>query len=159
MSSVSNWVVMTCLIGVTGACTSAPPARAGIGAEGQAGALHVDRAVSWGLPAAASLTVGFRVRNGGTEPDTLLGVSAAAGEAMLHDVREGRMMHLMSVALPPGGELVLGTGGPHVMLEGVPPATWDSAAVDVVLRFRRAGALPLRVPIVTFTNAIRELRQ
>lgn len=158
MSSVLNWVGLTCLIVVTGACTSVPPARAAIGAEGQAGALHVDRAVSWGLPAAASLTVGFRVRNGGTEPDTLVGVSAAAGRAMLHDVREGRMTHLTSVTLPPGGELVLGIGGPHVMLDGVSEATWDSATVDVVLQFSRAGPLPLRLPIVTFTDAIRELR-
>jgi copper(I)-binding protein len=159
MSSALNWVVLTCLIVVTGACTPAPPARAAIGAEGQAGALHVDRVVSWGLPAAASLTVGFRVRNGGTEPDTLLGVSATAGQAMLHDVREGRMIHLTSIALPPGDELVLGTGGPHVMLDGVLLSTWDSAVVDVVLHFSRAGTLPLRVPIVTFTDAIRELRQ
>jgi copper(I)-binding protein len=159
MFSHSTWVVTACLIVATVACTSAPPARAAIGTEGQAGALQVDRAVSWGLPAATSLTMGFRVRNGGTEPDTLLGVSAAAGRAMLYDVREGRMTHLTSVALPPGGELVLGIGGPHVMLDGVPEATWDSAALDVVLQFRRAGALPLRVPIVTFTDAIRELRQ
>ena len=158
----SRWIGISTLAMVLVACGAAPPdppASSSIGVQGEVGALRVDRAVSWGLPSAGSLTVGFRVRNEGTETDTLQGVSAVAGRSMLHDLQGGRMVRLEAVPLPPGREVVMGLGGPHVMLDSLFRDTWDSSTVDVVLRFSRAGALPLRVPIVTFTEGIRELRQ
>lgn len=145
------------LLAVSTCTACAPDVREGARAE--AGGIAVDRAVAWGLPAASELTVGMRLRTTGAVEDTLTGVSSPAGQAMLHDVREGRMVMVTALVVTPGAPTVLGTGGPHLMLEGVDAATWDSASVQVALHFRLAGKVLLRVPIVTYTEAVRGLRR
>lgn len=133
--------------------------RGSMGAGGRAGAIVVERAVAWGLQAAGALTVGLHLHNTSAAADTLVAASSPAGQAMLHGVREGRMEMLPWLEVPAGETIILGTGGPHLMLEGVSPEMWDSAAVDVTLRLRSAGDIVLRVPIMNFTDAMRGLRR
>lgn len=139
------------------ACGEAP-AEAAAGAAGSAGQVQVDRAVAWGLPVVGELTVGFRVRSTGAAADTLVGATSPSGVPMLHDVVDGRMRMISAVEVAPGGTVTLGTGGPHLMLSQVPAAIWDSAIVVITLQFRQAGPVTLRVPIVTYTEAMRGLR-
>ncbi len=156
MSSVSNWVIMSCLVVVAGACTSAAPAR---GATGSVGPITVTHVVAWGLPAAASLTVGLHLAHTGTVTDTLEGATAGDQALMLHDVVGGRMVMLELVEVGPGANMVLGTGGVHLMGEEMSPAVWEAGEVEVTLRFRRSGTIALRVPIVNYSEAMRELRR
>lgn len=144
---------------LTSALGCGGPASPAVGATGVAGPIMVSRVVAWGLPAAASLTIGLHVSHDGAEPDTLEGGRVGAQELMLHDVVGGRMVMLDLLEVAPGATVVLGTGGVHLMGEGVPPAVWDAGEVEVTLRFRRAGALALRVPVVNYSEAMRELRR
>lgn len=135
------------------------PASSARGATGSVGPITVSRVVAWGLPAAASLTVGLHLIHTGAESDTLEGAQAGDQALMLHDVVGGRMIMLDVLVVTPGASMVLGTGGIHLMGEGVSPAIWEAGEVEVTLRFRRAGTLALRVPIVNYSEAMRELRR
>lgn len=146
-------IILTSALGCGG------PAASAIGATGSVGPILVSHVVAWGLPAAASLTVGLHLTHNGAEPDTLEGAQAGDQALMLHDVVGGRMVRLDLLEVAPGPGMVLGTGGVHLMGEGVSSAIWDEGEVEVTLRFRRAGALALRVPVVNYSEAMRELRQ
>ncbi len=93
-----------------------------------------------GSPAALYLTV----RNEGTAPDRLVGVSTpAAGMAMLHEsTMEGgvsRMRMLEAVELPAGQALVLAPGGIHIMLSRLAAPLKEGDVVPLTLTFEKAG--------------------
>lgn len=154
--SMRSLLLVIILASALGCGGPAAPAR---GATGSVGPITVSHLVAWGLPAAASLTVGLHLTHEGAEPDTLEGAQAGQQALMLHDVIGGRMVMLDLLEVAPGGSTVLGTGGVHLMGEGVPPALWDAGEVAVTFRFRRAGSLTLRVPILNYSEAMRELRR
>ena len=94
------------------------------------------------------------VRNTGDGADTLDGVSAGiAGMAHLHRMaRMGgvRMQALDGAEVPAGGSLRLVPGGLHIMLMNLRRLPVAGDTIAVTLRFRRAGAVQLRVPVVSY---------
>jgi copper(I)-binding protein len=113
-------------------------------------------------PPTATTTAFYAVlHNAGTEADTLLAISTpAAARAMLHEmVQEGgvmRMRHLMGgIPLPAGATVRLQPGGLHGMLEGLEGLPDAGGTLQVVLRFARAGEVPVPVRVVRYEDVGR----
>lgn len=135
-------------LGLLAACTRAPVLTGGAAAAGN---VSVRDGVAWGLASSRSTTVGFRVMS--VTADTLVGITSADGTAMLHDNVDDRMTHLERLPLPPGATLVLGTGGPHIMLTNTTHGYVRGDSVRLLLTFARSGALPITVPLFNFSEA------
>jgi protein SCO1/2 len=107
-----------------------------------------------------AMAVYVTLQNGGTVPDTLLSVSSSiALRASVHDVvrEEGmmRMVRLSSLEIPAGGTVRLEPGGLHGMLEGLQELPAAGANLAVVLRFARAGPVPVAVRVLAYEDMIR----
>ena len=101
----------------------------------------------------------FTIRNAGTAPDRLLGVSVdVADSATLHTqrVEQGgmRMTPLEDLAVPVHGAARLVPGGHHVMLSAMHRRydVGDSIRVSAVLE--HAGVLSFTVPVVSYADLI-----
>lgn len=141
-------------MGSVTACTPTDPVVQGIlASETVAGDLRV-RAV-WGLPpfTNAPLPGYLRIVNTGTTPDTLLGASSeVASQAMLHGTEGGggAMTMVSEVVIPAGDSVVMAPGGLHLMFEGLQRRIVAGDTVAVVLRFARAGEVPVLLPVVGY---------
>ena len=76
---------------------------------------------------------------------------------MLHEmVLEGGVMRMTPLAggipLPPGATLRLEPGARHGMLEGLGPLPEPGGTVIVVLRFARAGEIPVPARVVGYED-------
>jgi len=127
----------------------------------QVGGIQVLDAVVPRPPTATTTAFYATLHNAGTEADTLLGISTPAAKgAMLHDmVLEGgvmRMTHLMGgIPLPPGATAHLEPGFRHGMLEGLVGLPEPGGTVIVVLRFARAGEIPVPARVVRYEDVGR----
>lgn len=127
----------------------------------QVGGIQVLDAVVPRPPTATTTAFYATLHNAGTEADTLLGISTPVAErAMLHDmVLEGgvmRMTHLMGgIPLPPGAFARLEPGFRHGMLEGLEELPEPGGTVIVVLRFARAGEIPVPARVVRYEDVGR----
>jgi len=136
------------------ACSPADPVVQGIqSSEITAGALRVRAA--WGLQpfTNAPLPGYLRIVNTGTTPDTLLGArSDVASHTMLHGTEGGggAMTMLSQVAIPPNDSVVMAPGGLHLMFEGLQGRIVAGDTVTIVLRFARAGEVPVPLPVVGY---------
>lgn len=129
-------------------CRSAPAVA---GASAAVGDLTVRDAVAWGLESSHSTTIGFRAT--ATTADTLVGVESADGMAMLHHETDGQMVPLERLPLDAGATVVVGGGGPHIMLTGATHGYAPGDSVRLVLSWARSGRVSLRVPLVRFSDA------
>jgi len=92
------------------------------------------------------------LRNGGSDPDALLGATSdAAEQAELHEtLREGDVMRMRPVAnleVPAGGVLEMKPGGIHIMLINLKRALRPGDRVPVTLTFTHAAPVSLEVPV------------
>ncbi len=134
-------------------CASRPDA----GATGHVGTISVAHAVAWSAADVKAATVGMEIRNEGDHPDTLIAVTSPAGAAMLHTEVPGQGMRPLPVLpLPRRGAVRIGRGL-HVMVESLrdPPAT--GTTIPVTLRFARAGAMELAIPVLRYSEALSAL--
>lgn len=92
----------------------------------------------------------FTVRDRSGTPDRLVSVqTAAAGEAMLHQDVDGRMVALATGAdVPAHGALVLRAGGYHVMLEQLTGPMRAGQKITLALTFQRAGTIDVTAPVI-----------
>ncbi|HEY8425064.1 MAG TPA: SCO family protein [Limnochordales bacterium] len=109
---------------------------------------------AWARPAAAGGTsaVYMRLVNPTQGSDRLLEVRTdVARAAEIHETRmDGDVMRMEpvdAVEVPARGQAVLRPGGLHIMLVGLEKSLEQGDRVPVVLRFERAGELPIDVPI------------
>jgi hypothetical protein len=89
------------------------------------------------------------IKNKGAE-DTLVSASADVGsEAQLHEVAGTAMRPIDGgIVIPEGGEVMLQTGGMHVMILGLEDGLKaDGSHIHVTLTFERAGEVVISVPI------------
>ena len=106
----------------------------------------------WSRPAiAGGVGLGALTLRGGDAADRLLGAESPAARAVdLHTtVADGALMHmrpLPGLEVPAGGTVVLGLGGPHLMLVGLTAPLREGDRVPLTLRFERAG--PVAVVLV-----------
>lgn len=129
-------------------CQRAPAVTGGSASLGD---LTIRDGVAWGLASNHSSTLGFRVTT--ATADTLVGVSSPDGVAMLHDESAEGMKPLDRLPVLPGVTVVLGGGGPHIMLTEVTHGFAPGDSVRVVLQWARSGQLALTVPLRNFSDA------
>ncbi len=123
-----------------------------------AGTLEVHGAFAFAPPTTSEAAGYFTVVNGGSQPDTLLGItSPIADGAMLHgQVPDGGMVRMEALGAPvilPGDSLVLAPGAAHLMLMTLArrPAPGDSIAIH--LRFAHAGEVEVILPVRAYSDA------
>ena len=145
-----GWLFVVLALGAT-SC------RPSLGSSAELGSLAVTHAAVSAPPAGAPAPAFLRIANHGSATDTLLGVvSPDADAVMLHAMVGGQMQSLPLLALPAGGEVRMRPGSYHLMLEGVrrPLAAGDT--VTLVLRFAAAGELAFLVPVLRYSDAVRD---
>ncbi len=95
-----------------------------------------------------------RIRNRGGEPDRLVAASCTCSRLTeIHSTREGGMVTLPGLDVPPGGVVEIRPGsGLHLMLEAAAPIP-AGTEVELTLRFERAGEIRQRFAVVADTRA------
>ena len=115
--------------------------------------LQVKNGYVRGLPPGTSNTAAYMtLRNGGDEAVELVGASAAvAGSVMLHTTvnHDGmlHMQHLHSLAIPAGGEVVLASGGIHLMLMQLESMPRAGETVAITLEFSDGATQDIALPV------------
>ena len=109
---------------------------------------------AWARPTmgAAGMSAVYMDVVGGARPDTLLGASTpAAGRLELHrSEMKGGMMGMAAagaIPVPAGATVRLAPGGLHLMLMDAKRPLRAGDRVPVTLRFAKAGAVSLDVPV------------
>ena len=116
-----------------------------------------------GTLAEATMGIFLVIANEGEVDDTLVGVeSPLAAKSQLHGMmaQGGATMMMMPVEalpVPPHREVRLKPGGMHIMLEGLRQPVSAGETVPLVLIFRRAGRLPVRVRVVRYDQLEQSL--
>lgn len=140
-------------------CAGSTDARPGTsGGTASWGTIQLSRAVAWGVPGSGSITVGLVAKNVGESNHTITAISSAAGTAELHGVVGGAMSPLEELMIPPGKTLILGDGGPHIMITGVADSTWNVSTVPIVVEFSSGSTLLLEAAFLNYGTAMRVLR-
>ena len=132
----------------------APPAAAvdaATGVEAHPGDVTITDAVTWGISSSGSVTAGWHMTSAAW--DTLVEVASPHGSAGLHDVIGGVMSPMTGLPLEAGRRVTLGAGGPHVMITGMTEGYARGDSLEITVRFARAGAVTMRLPVVRFTEA------
>ena len=115
--------------------------------------ITIDHAWARSTPASAvNGAVFFTIKNAGKADDTLIGAeSTVAAKAELHEsLMEGgvmKMRPLGDVTVPAGGSVAFKPGGKHVMLFGLKAPLTAGQSFTLVLKFKDAGALTVKVDI------------
>src|SRR5690606_17740395 len=107
------------------------------------------RAPPPGAPAGSAYMV---LRNTADATVDLVGAeSAAAGKITLHStMNHGGMMHMMeteTVAVPAGGEVVLQSGGMHLMLEQLTDEVVPGKEIELTLKFSDGSSVVVSAPV------------
>lgn len=135
------------------ACLCALIAPAAVGAGTPVRGIVVSDAWMRATPPGASVAAGYLViANGTSREDELLAVSTpAAARIEMHSssVKDGimRMRMLTSVRVAPRATVRFEPGGLHLMFIELRAPLVAGATVPVTLRFRRAGAVPVRLEV------------
>jgi hypothetical protein len=115
--------------------------------------LVVEDAYVRGLPPGVANTAAYmKLRNTGDEPLVLIGGSSpAAGTVMLHTTmsHDGmlHMTHLEAATIPAHGELLLESGGMHLMLMGLKETPAAGTTVELTLQFADGQTRTLLAPV------------
>jgi periplasmic copper chaperone A len=131
----------------------APSLSATPGGTASVGTLQISEVWSRPTPPVSSVgAVYFSIKNLGSKPDLLVGLSSpAAAKVEIHESRtvQGvmQMRALESLPCPAGATVKVEPGGLHVMLMGLVQPLRAGTVFDVTLRFRDAGPLTLQVPV------------
>jgi copper(I)-binding protein len=129
----------------------------GCGDGVEAGALTIRDIVAPAPAGDAPMALYFTVTNDGVVADTLFGVTSdAAAEVGMHrPTADDPMAHVYALAVPAKGVLRLAPGGTHVMLDSLRRDFRPGDSLRVVLRFGRAGTVPIVAPVVSYAELER----
>ena len=123
------------------------------GVSGTVGELRIRHAVAWTAGDVKGASIGLEIENRSDDVDTLVAVTSPRGNAVVHMERPGGGMEPMAVVpLPRHVGTRLGRGL-HIMVSEMPERPKVGETVSVTLRFARAGALDLQVPVLKYSDA------
>lgn len=126
---------------IAAACRKAAPPSA----SATVGDLRIDHGYAFEPITDASGAAYFRIHNNGAAADTVLEASSpAARAATFHG---GSMTHMDALEIPAGGEVELKPGATHLMFSDFSAAPKAGDSLTVTLRFARAGAVTLHLPV------------
>lgn len=125
------------LSGCGGSTPSAP--------ELSVGAAYMPQPVS-------DMAAGFlTVSNKGGTKDELKSVTSDFGPVSVHETSGGTMTEAASLVVPAHGELVLRSGGSHLMFDQLPKRPKQGEKVAVTLHFAESGAVEAEIPVESAT--------
>jgi len=134
---------------------SCHPSRGGHAA---AGAIAVTHAVIPASPSTSEASAFLVINNDGGAPVDFTGaLTPAADSVLLHRLVRGVMQPATPLEIAAHGYVNLVPGGYHLMLEGLrrPLAVGDT--VTLALRFGSGLTVSVRVPVLSYTDAVSEL--
>jgi copper(I)-binding protein len=121
--------------------------------EVRAGSIVISDA--WTRPTAAGMPMGvayFVVRNEGADDDAIIAATTpAAASVEIHQttIADGmaRMRPLREIRVPAKGRVAIAPGGIHLMLVDLAAPLAAGTRVPLVLRFRNAGRVEVRLTV------------
>lgn len=124
--------------------------------EFKLGELVIDHPVARATPPNAPVSGGYMtIHNNGTEADRLLsGEAAFAARVEIHEMSmEGEVMKMRQLTdgleIPAGGEVVLKSGGYHIMFIGLEQQIKEGEKYPVTLVFEKAGSVEVEFNVET----------
>ncbi|GGX16298.1 copper chaperone PCu(A)C [Streptomyces lomondensis] len=100
-------------------------------------------------PVSDEMAAGFlTVTNKGGTADELTSVTSdIAGQVTVHETTGGAMREVESLKVPAHGELILKSGGDHLMFEQLKRKPKEGQTVSVELHFARSGPVKVEMPV------------
>jgi copper(I)-binding protein len=104
-------------------------------------------------PVSDEMAAGFlTVTNKGGAADELTSVTSdVAGQVTVHETVGSAMQEVKSLKVPARGELVLKSGGNHLMFEQLKRRPKEGQTVSVELRFAHSGPVEVEMPVKSAT--------
>lgn len=104
-------------------------------------------------PVSDSMAAGFlTIENKGDAADRLTSVTSAdAGEVTVHETVDGTMREAGPLTVPARGQLVLKSGGNHLMFDKLKRRLQEGQTVTVELHFAKSGGLEVEMPVKAAT--------
>jgi copper(I)-binding protein len=104
-------------------------------------------------PVSDEMAAGFlTVTNKGGAADELTSVTSdVAGQVTVHETVGSAMQEVKSLKVPAHGELVLKSGGNHLMFEQLKRKPKEGQTVSVELHFARSGPVEVEMPVKSAT--------
>jgi periplasmic copper chaperone A len=137
------------------ACVLSLAAGAAAAQEFKAGALEIDQPWSQATPKGAKVAAGYlTIKNTGTEPDRLVGVtSPAAGKSEIHEMSMDKGVMKMrpvpgGVEIKPGETVELKPGSFHIMMTGLKNPIERGKPFKASLTFEKAGPVEVEFAVV-----------
>ncbi|MFC7813143.1 copper chaperone PCu(A)C [Streptomyces sp. NPDC057367] len=131
---------------VLAGCGGSGSDSSGSGAELSVGAAYIPQPVS-GSMAAGFLTI----TNKGDAEDQLTSVTSEAGDVTVHETAGGTMKEVDRLPIPAHGELVLESGGNHLMIEKLTQRLEQGETVSVELHFAHSDPVTVELPVKAAT--------
>ncbi|MFJ8541731.1 copper chaperone PCu(A)C [Streptomyces sp. NPDC093586] len=99
-------------------------------------------------PVSDTMAAGFlTIANKGDAEDELTSVTSAAGEVTVHETVGGTMKRVDRLPVPARGELVLESGGNHLMFEKLTHRPEQGETVSVELHFAHSDPVTVEMPV------------
>ncbi|PAK26944.1 hypothetical protein CJD44_07285 [Streptomyces sp. alain-838] len=121
------------------------------GSSGSGADLSVDAAYI-PQPVSDSMAAGFlTITNKGDAEDELTSVTSEAGDVTVHETVDGTMKEVDRLPIPAHGELVLESGGNHLMFEKLKQQPEQGQTVSVELHFAHSDPVTVELPVKAAT--------
>ncbi|MEU3895970.1 copper chaperone PCu(A)C [Streptomyces sp. NPDC045251] len=131
---------------VLAGCGGSGSDSSGSGAELSVGAAYIPQPVS------DSMAAGFlTITNKGDAEDELTSVTSEAGDVTVHETVDGTMKEADRLPIPAHGELVLESGGNHLMIEKLTQRLEQGETVSVELHFAHSDPVTVKLPVKAAT--------
>ncbi|MFF7388871.1 copper chaperone PCu(A)C [Streptomyces scabiei] len=138
-------ITAAALVALTG-CGSADPS------SGSAAQLSV-KAAYMPQPVTDSMAAGYLVieNDGGTADELTSVTSDLARDVTVHETTGQSMREVGGLKVPADGELVLETGGNHLMFENLKRKPKEGETVSLRLNFTKSEAITVEMPVKSAT--------
>ncbi|WP_225634680.1 copper chaperone PCu(A)C [Streptomyces solaniscabiei] len=99
-------------------------------------------------PVSDTMAAGFlTITNKGDTEDALTSVTSAVGEVTVHETAGGTMKQVDRLPVPAHGELVLESGGNHLMFEKLKHRPEQGETVSIELHFSHSDPVTVEMPV------------
>ena len=124
---------------------------AGCGDSGSGGSSAAELSIDAAYmpqPVSDTMAAGFlTITNKGDAEDELTSVTSAAGEVTVHETAGGTMKQVDRLPVPAHGELVLESGGNHLMFEKLKHRPEQGETVSIELHFSHSDPVTVEMPV------------
>jgi len=124
---------------------------AGCGDSGSGGSSAAELSVDAAYmpqPVSDTMAAGFlTITNKGDAEDELTSVTSAAAEVTVHETTGGTMKQVDGLPVPAHGELVLESGGNHLMFEKLKHRPEQGETVSIELHFSHSDPVTVEMPV------------